>query len=218
MTLSQIKREVNALKRKYAKALAVVRLRRLAQEFCEELDANREEGKPAMNTVESGQWFIKRGYRPRSLNRLFDCIRRSTEQKEAPKAYDIVKALIPWPWGKYRTIIDNIFTNRHLFEDRPPRRAPQRRSIDPADLPPVFPIMAREDWPWDIDLWFPIPSQEPSGSHAAAAGPSGGGRTAPRKSCSGPEAAHNRASLRPSRAPARPPDAEPSRRQRAIAS
>ena len=175
MTLSQIKREVNALKRKYAKALAVVRLRRLAQEFCDEWDANRVEGKPAMQAIDSGQWFIKRGYRPRSLNRLFDYIRRCAEAKEAPKAYDIVKALIPWPWGKYRTIIDNIFENRHLFEDRPPRRAPLRRPIDPADLPPAFPIMAREDWPWDLDLWFPFPSREPSGSQAAAAaaGPSG---------------------------------------------
>ena len=174
MTLSQIKREVNALKRKYAKALVVIRLRRLAQEFCDDWEASREEGKPAMQAIDSGQWFIKRGYRPRSLNRLFDCIRRCTEAKEAPKAYDIVKALIPWPWGKYRTIIDNIFENGHLFKDRPPRRAPQRTPIDPADLPPQFPIMAREDWPWDLHLWFPILSQEPSGAHAAAgSGPSG---------------------------------------------
>ena len=97
MTLSQIKREVNALKRKYAKALAVVRLRRLAQEFCDEWDANRVEGKPAMQAIDSGQWFIKRGYRPRSLNRLFDYIRRCTEAKEAPKAYDILRPSSPGP-------------------------------------------------------------------------------------------------------------------------
>ena len=46
MTLSEIKREVRALKRKYAVALAVVRLRRAAREFCDEWEATREEKKP----------------------------------------------------------------------------------------------------------------------------------------------------------------------------
>ncbi len=155
MTLSQIKREVNALKRKYAKAIAVVRLKRLAMEFCDEWEANQREGKPPMQDIEASQWFIKRGHKPRSLSRLFDCIRRCTGKKETPLAIDVVKALIPWPWGKYRTIIDNIFKNSHLFEDRPPRRSPDRRPVDPADLPPVFPIMAREDWPWPIRELFP---------------------------------------------------------------
>ena len=45
MTLSEIKREVRALKRKYAAALAVVRLRRAAREFCDEWEATRENGK-----------------------------------------------------------------------------------------------------------------------------------------------------------------------------
>ena len=45
MTLSEIKREVRALKRKYAVALAVVRLRRAAREFCDEWEATREEKK-----------------------------------------------------------------------------------------------------------------------------------------------------------------------------
>ena len=46
MTLSEIKREVRALNRKYAAALAVVRLRRAAREFCDEWEATREEKSP----------------------------------------------------------------------------------------------------------------------------------------------------------------------------
>ena len=150
MTLSQIRREVNALKRKYAKALAVVRLRRLAQEFCEDWEANGKDDKPVTNSIAWGQWFIKRGYRPRSFNGLFDCIRRCTDEKEAPLPVEIVKALIPWPWGKYRTIIDNVFRHGFLSQDRPPRRAPDSRRISPADITPAFPIMAQQDLPWPI--------------------------------------------------------------------
>ena len=63
MTLSEIKREVRALKRKYAVALAVVRLRRAAQEFCDEWQAAREEKKPTPAPVETDQWFYRRGFR-----------------------------------------------------------------------------------------------------------------------------------------------------------
>ena len=63
MTLSEIKREVRALKRKYAVALAVVRLRRAAREFCDEWEATREEKKPTPTPVETDQWFYIRGFR-----------------------------------------------------------------------------------------------------------------------------------------------------------
>ena len=36
MTLSQIRREIEALKRKYAKELAILRLRRQAEEVCDQ--------------------------------------------------------------------------------------------------------------------------------------------------------------------------------------
>ena len=50
MTLSQIKKEINALKRQYAVPLAVVRIRRLAHDFCNQWETAREEGKPTMHT------------------------------------------------------------------------------------------------------------------------------------------------------------------------
>ena len=155
MTLSQMKREVNALKRKYARALAVVRLKRLAQEFCAEWEANHEAGKPPMQPIESGQWFIKRGHKPKSFNALLDCVRSCTENKEPPRAIDVVRALILDPRDKYRTLVDNIFKDSHRFEDRPPRRAPDRRPVNPANLTVIFPITAPEDWPWPIRELFP---------------------------------------------------------------
>ena len=59
MTLSEIKREVRALKRKYA----FVRLRRAAQEFCDEWQAARGEKKPTPAPVETDRGFYTRGFR-----------------------------------------------------------------------------------------------------------------------------------------------------------
>ena len=87
MTLSEIKREVRALKRKYAAALAVVRLRRAAREFCDEWEATREEKKPTPNAVETDQWFYIRGFRLKGHHFFMDYINRCKKTKEDPSAH-----------------------------------------------------------------------------------------------------------------------------------
>ena len=84
MTLSEIKREVRALKRKYASALAVVRLRRAAREFCDEWEATREEKKPTPNAVETDQWFYIRGFRLKGHHFFMDYINRCKEDQGRP--------------------------------------------------------------------------------------------------------------------------------------
>ena len=64
MTLSEIKRQVNALKRKYAVALAVVRLRRAAREFCDEWEATREKEKPTPNSRRDRPVVLHQGIPP----------------------------------------------------------------------------------------------------------------------------------------------------------
>ena len=96
MTLSEIKREVRALKRKYAAALAVVRLRRAAREFCDEWEATREEKKPTPNPVETDQWFYIRGSRLKGHHFFMDYINRCKKTKEDPLPMDIVRGLMPW--------------------------------------------------------------------------------------------------------------------------
>ena len=96
MTLSEIKREVRALKRKYAAALAVVRLRRAAREFCDEWEASREEKKPTPTPVETDQWFYIRGFRHKGHHFFMDYINRCKETKEDPLPMDIVRGLMPW--------------------------------------------------------------------------------------------------------------------------
>ena len=160
MTLSQLTKEVNSLKRKYASQLAVVRLRRLAQEFCDQWEAARDDGKPPMSIVESGQWFIRVGFRPRSFNGLFDCIRRCNENKEAPLPIDIVKAFLPR--AGYRNIIRSVFKNVFTLGDQTPRRVPLRGALNPANITPAFPIME--------PLWAGLPCPVAQGPSAARPG------------------------------------------------
>ena len=87
MTLSEIKREVRALKRKYAVALAVVRLRRAAREFCDEWEATREEKKPTPNAVETDQWFYIRGFRPEGPPFLHGLHQPLQEDQGRPSAH-----------------------------------------------------------------------------------------------------------------------------------
>ena len=87
MTLSEIKRQVNALKRKYAVALAVVRLRRAAREFCDEWEATREEKKPTPTPVETDLWFCIRGFRHKGHHFFMDYINRCGRPR---------KTLCPW--------------------------------------------------------------------------------------------------------------------------
>ena len=157
MTLSQLKKEVNSLKRKYASQLAVVRLRRLAQEFCDQWEAARDAGKPSsMTTVESGQWFIQMGFRPRSFNGLFDCVRRCNENKEEPLPIEIVKAFLPW--AGYRNIIRGVFKNVFTLGDQTPRRLPLRGAVNTGDVTPAFPIME--------PLWAGLPCPVAQGPSA----------------------------------------------------
>ncbi len=138
MTLSQIKKEINALKRQYAVPLAVVRIRRLAHDFCNQWETAREEGKPTMHPIQSAQWFIQRGIPPGSFNGLFDYVRRCAKEKELPLTIDVVRAILPWKASK--RIIDRVFRRGEFLERRPGYNGP----ISHRDLQPAFPIMS---WP-----------------------------------------------------------------------
>ena len=139
MTLSEIKREVRALKRKYAVALAVVRLRRAAREFCDEWEATREEKKPTPNAVETDQWFCIRGFRLKGHHFFMDYINRCKKTKEDPLPMDIVRGLMPW--RSCHRIIENLIHPRLLLRapsgsQRPHQPPRPRTRIPDHDLEP----------------------------------------------------------------------------------
>ena len=146
MTLSEIKRQVNALKRKYAVALAVVRLRRAAREFCDEWEATREEKKPTPTPVETDQWFYIRGFRLKGHHFFMDYINRCKKTKEDPLPFDIVRGLMPWK--SCHRIIENLIHRGSPYE----RRLGHTGPISPRDLEPAFPII-----PGTPTTWYPYP-------------------------------------------------------------
>ena len=141
MTLSEIKREVRALKRKYAAALAVVRLRRAAREFCDEWEATREEKKPTPTPVETDQWFYIRGFRLKGHHFFMDYINRCKKTKEDPLPMDIVRGLMPW--RSCHRIIENhpprVLLRAPSGSHRPHQPPRPRTSVPDHDLEPPQP-------------------------------------------------------------------------------
>ena len=57
MTLGQIRREIEALKRKYAKELTILRLRRQAEEVCDQWErAVNDQQEPPQPHAVVGRW------------------------------------------------------------------------------------------------------------------------------------------------------------------
>ena len=96
MTLSQIKNQVRALQRKYAKELAVYRLRRMAEEIFHDWNATVAEGKeaPESHTV---IWRIaQRGFRLYTYMSLSHYLTLCREAGNIPEPRQIVSVLLPW--------------------------------------------------------------------------------------------------------------------------
>ena len=102
MTLSQIRREVDALMRKYADELEVYRLRPVAQQFCDDM-TNAVTGKKRGRPRSIGEWaqiFFKRarerGLRlQQGLAYLLDYLERCLQFRTLPQAAEILRELLP---------------------------------------------------------------------------------------------------------------------------
>ena len=96
MSLSQIRTTINALKRKYALPLAVLRVRLVAEKFCHEWDAARDRHDPIPPTnVLVSQTAQNSGLPLPTWGNLHRYLDRIRTQNAHPHPHDIVKALIP---------------------------------------------------------------------------------------------------------------------------
>ena len=96
MTLSQIRNQVRALQRKYAKELAVYRLRRMAEEIFHDWNATVADGNeaPESHTV---IWRIaQRGFRLYTYTSLHHYLTKCKEAGKSPEPRQIVSVLLPW--------------------------------------------------------------------------------------------------------------------------
>ena len=91
MTLSQIRRRVNALKRRFAPELAIIKLRRIAEAVSDEWDPS-EPPKPA-DVIER---VAKAGFRLPTFMSLRRYLDDTIRQGAVPESESIVLNLLPW--------------------------------------------------------------------------------------------------------------------------
>ena len=91
MTLSQIRRRINALKRRFATELTIIKLRRIAEAVAHDWDPS-EPPEPA----EVIERFVKAGCRLPTFGNLRHCLDNARRQRDVPHPEDIVINLLPW--------------------------------------------------------------------------------------------------------------------------
>ena len=128
-TLSQIRRRVDALKRKLAVPLAVLRLRRLSDDFIDQWRFATGERLPLPETHPFILRIARSGFRFNTFTSLHLYLERCRSQEEIPDDFGIISRLLPQvPAEKLRSL---------LSVDLPPEewddfRSPSRPSPWPA--------------------------------------------------------------------------------------
>ena len=87
---------VRALQRKMAKELAVVRLRRLAGEFCIDSSASQASRKPPSHPHVFIQRVASAGFRLPSFMAVHKYLERCRVKNILPDREDLLRSLIPW--------------------------------------------------------------------------------------------------------------------------
>ena len=145
-TLSQIRRRVDALKRKLAVPLAVLRLRRLSDDFIDQWRFATGERLPLPETHTFILRIARSGFRFNTFTSLHLYLERCRSQGEIPDDLAIISRLLPQvPAEKLRSL---------LSADLPPEKRDDFRS---PSRPPSWPAHTT---PWDsAALSLETPSQ-----------------------------------------------------------
>ena len=105
-TLSQLRRRIDALKRKYARELAVVRLRRLAEEHSLQWTYATYQGRPLPQPQPFIRRIAKSGYRLKTFVALDIYLERCQEQGTIPDCLGIISSLLPKiPYDRLREML-----------------------------------------------------------------------------------------------------------------
>ena len=111
-TLSEIRREIRALQRKYHKELAIYRMRRATEEVHHDYAravADRQEPPKPMEVIRK---IADKGFRLTTWNHLHNYLEKVREAGDVPEPRRMLLALFPWAW---RTKYDNL-----LMRELPP--------------------------------------------------------------------------------------------------
>ena len=101
MTFSEIRRRVDALMRRFARELAIIELRRIAEAVADHWDPDQP---PEPHDVI--QRFVKAGFRLPTFVRLRRCLDDARRRGDVPDAESMVLALLPWADNdRYRELL-----------------------------------------------------------------------------------------------------------------
>ena len=99
MTITQIRNQIHSLQRKFAKELAVYRLRQLAEEIADDwaIATAEEEELPQPHQVV--RRVAREGHVLRTYMNLSRYVQRCLDNGECLNPQKIVLALLPWAWN-----------------------------------------------------------------------------------------------------------------------
>ena len=95
-TLSALSARVRALQRKFARELAALRLRRLAEEHCRQSSAARADRQPPPGPHAFIRRVASAGFRLHSFMAVHKYLERCRANNSLPDREDLLHALIPW--------------------------------------------------------------------------------------------------------------------------
>ena len=102
MTLSEIRRAIDALKRKFATELTIIKLRRVAEAVSNDWDPDQP---PEPHDVV--QRFVKAGCLLPTFANLSRYLNNTRRQGNVPEPCDMVVNLLPWiDCGRYSKLLD----------------------------------------------------------------------------------------------------------------
>ena len=91
MTFSEIRRRVDALMRRFARELAIIELRRIAEAVANDWDPDQPPEPAAVI-----QRIVRAGFRLPTFVRLRRCLDDARRRGDVPDAESMVLALLPW--------------------------------------------------------------------------------------------------------------------------
>ena len=102
MTLSEIKREIRALQRKYHREIAIYRMRRVSEEIYNDYARALGDQQDPPKPLEIIHRISKEGFRLTTWIHLHNYLDKVREEGDIPEPRRIVLALFPWAWkSKY---------------------------------------------------------------------------------------------------------------------
>ncbi len=100
MSLTQIRNQINALRRKFAFPLIVLRLRRIADKFCDQWADAQDHRKPTPAPLTLARQLIKNNLRLHNFSSMLHYLERCRNTKTKPQTHEIITWILPNPAHK----------------------------------------------------------------------------------------------------------------------